>query len=104
MSIVAGIAAGILGLEGASGFLCFFIVMSLAGIGIFVKCGGQPERYFESLKTLLLEGFLQGGLVSILPLDRFLLTNLFSPLDMCLNVEQSFVLFWTYPQTFSFLL
>lgn len=78
MSIIGGVIAGVLGFTSLMGFVFYFLVMAITSIGLAAKAGFSVHSYFDSWNRIILDGFL-GGLMS-------------------------FVLFWTYPVCFPFLL
>jgi len=64
LSIVGGVIAGVLGLTGISGFLCYFLIMMLASGGIAAKAKFDVHSYFDSWNRVLFDGIGQGMLVS----------------------------------------
>ncbi|KAG0599599.1 hypothetical protein M758_12G164600 [Ceratodon purpureus] len=66
LSIVGGVIAGVLGLTGISGFLCYFLIMMLASGGIAAKAKFDVHSYFDSWNRVLFDGIGQGMLSFIL--------------------------------------
>eukprot|EP00897_Mesotaenium_endlicherianum_P010508 jgi/Mesen1/9486/ME000063S08940 len=64
LAIVAGVAAGILGLTGLSGFLFYVVIMAFSSIGLLVKAGFDVNSYFDSWTRIVLDGLGQGLMVS----------------------------------------
>ncbi|KAG0555340.1 hypothetical protein M758_12G164600 [Ceratodon purpureus] len=69
LSIVGGVIAGVLGLTGISGFLCYFLIMMLASGGIAAKAKFDVHSYFDSWNRVLFDGIGQGMLVSFVILS-----------------------------------
>lgn len=61
---MGGVIAGVLGLTGISGFLCYFLIMMLASGGIAAKAKFDVHSYFDSWNRVLFDGIGQGMLVS----------------------------------------
>ncbi|WIA19146.1 hypothetical protein OEZ85_003794 [Tetradesmus obliquus] len=55
MTIVAGSAVGILGVEGWGGFAVYLISQLLCTVPILVKCGGNYKQFFPSWDKVYLE-------------------------------------------------
>eukprot|EP00879_Flechtneria_rotunda_P013546 GHRR01014144.1.p1 GENE.GHRR01014144.1~~GHRR01014144.1.p1 ORF type:complete len:132 (+),score=45.15 GHRR01014144.1:325-720(+) len=55
MTIVAGAAAGILGVEGLGGFLVYLFSQLLCIAPILVKCAGNYRKFFPSWDKVVLE-------------------------------------------------
>lgn len=64
LSIVGGVVAGVLGLTGVAGFLCYFVIMMLASAGIAAKTKFDIHSYFDSWNRVLFDGIAQGFMVS----------------------------------------
>ncbi|EFJ28208.1 hypothetical protein SELMODRAFT_231680 [Selaginella moellendorffii] len=60
LSIVAGAIAGVLGLTGVYGFLCYFLVMLCASAGLAAKTRFNTSAFFDSWHRVAFDGFLQG--------------------------------------------
>lgn len=58
--------AGVLGLTGISGFLCYFVIMLLASAGLVAKTGFNVFKYFDSWQRVTIDGVTQGFMVSVL--------------------------------------
>lgn len=56
--------AGVLGLTGVAGFLCYFVIMMLASAGIAAKTKFDIHSYFDSWNRVLFDGIAQGFMVS----------------------------------------
>jgi hypothetical protein len=73
LSIVGGVVAGVLGLTGVTGFLCYFVIMMLASAGIAVKTKFDVFSFFDSWNRITIDGIAQGFMVRalafILPFD-----------------------------------
>jgi hypothetical protein len=63
LSIVGGVVAGVLGLTGVAGFLCYFVIMMLASAGIAAKTKFDIHSYFDSWNRVLFDGIAQGFMV-----------------------------------------
>ncbi|GJP43813.1 hypothetical protein CLOM_g3225 [Closterium sp. NIES-68] len=70
LAIIAGVVAGILGLTGISGFLCYVFIMALGAVALFIKTGLHINKYFDTWQRI-------GGM------------------DGLTHGAMSFVLFWT---------
>lgn len=66
LSIVAGVVAGVMGLTGIPGFLCYIIIMGAASFGIFLKTGGNLDAYFDSWERVAVDGISQGAMSFVL--------------------------------------
>lgn len=60
---MGGVIAGVLGLTGISGFLCYFLIMMLASVGVAAKAKFDVHSYFDSWNRILFDGIGQGLLV-----------------------------------------
>lgn len=65
LSIVGGMVAGVLGLTGVTGFLCYFVIMLLASAGIAAKAKFDISSYFDSWNRVTLDGIGQGFMVRL---------------------------------------
>jgi hypothetical protein len=63
MSVILGVFAGILGLEGVWGFLLYFVASIPVSLGLYLKTRGKPYSYFTSLSDILYNGVF-GNLLS----------------------------------------
>lgn len=63
MSIIGGVIAGILGFTGLTGFIFYFLIMTVTSVGLIAKTGFTVYSYFDSWSQIILDGFL-GGLLS----------------------------------------
>ncbi|KAJ8767311.1 hypothetical protein K2173_017355 [Erythroxylum novogranatense] len=63
LSIIAGVTAGIFGFTSVTGFIFYFLIMTITSIGLLSKTKFTVYSYFESWNQLVLDGFL-GGLMS----------------------------------------
>lgn len=63
MSIIGGIIAGLLGFTGLTGFIWYFLIMTVTSVGLIAKTGFAVDSYFDSWTQIILDGFL-GGLLS----------------------------------------
>ncbi|CAN6548441.1 unnamed protein product [Malus baccata var. baccata] len=63
MSIIGGVIAGILGFTGLTGFIWYFLIMTVTSVGLIAKTGFEVYSYFDSWNQIILDGFL-GGLLS----------------------------------------
>lgn len=79
MSIIGGIIAGILGINGLMGFVFYFVVMAITTAGLAAKTGFSVHSYFDSWNRIILDGILGGLMVCLL-----LYYNL-SPMLKCLT-------------------
>jgi hypothetical protein len=66
LSIVGGVVAGVLGLTGVTGFLCYFVIMMLASAGIAVKTKFDVFSFFDSWNRITIDGIAQGFMVGAL--------------------------------------
>lgn len=66
LSIVGGVVAGVLGLTGVTGFLCYFVIMLLASAGIAVKTKFDVFSFFDSWNRITIDGIAQGFMVRAL--------------------------------------
>ncbi|KAI8472621.1 MAG: Rab5-interacting protein-domain-containing protein [Monoraphidium minutum] len=55
MTVVAGMAAGILGVTNLAGFVVYFISQMLCVPLILAKCGGSIDKYFPSWNSVIIE-------------------------------------------------
>lgn len=55
MTIVAGAAVGILGIEGWGGFTVYLLSQLLCTLPILAKCGGNYEKYLGTWDKVFLE-------------------------------------------------
>ncbi|CAI7793629.1 unnamed protein product [Closterium sp. NIES-53] len=81
LAIIAGVVAGILGLTGISGFLCYIFVMALGAVGLFIKTGFHINKYFDTWQRIGgMDGLTQGAMVSpiIVPSGSFGNTDMIS--------------------------
>ncbi|KAJ7237434.1 hypothetical protein O6H91_05G129800 [Diphasiastrum complanatum] len=60
LSIVAGFVAGVLGLTALSGFLCYFVIMLLASLGLAAKAKFNIYSFFDSWHRVAFDGVSQG--------------------------------------------
>ncbi|KAG0473469.1 hypothetical protein HPP92_015326 [Vanilla planifolia] len=60
LSIIGGVVAGIWGFTGLTGFVFYFLLMSLASLGLLVKAKFAVGNYFDSWNRILLDGFFSG--------------------------------------------
>ncbi|KAI4344754.1 hypothetical protein L6164_011945 [Bauhinia variegata] len=63
LSIIGGVAAGILGFTGLKGFFFYFLLMAVTSLGLIAKAKFSIHSYFDSWNRVVLDGFL-GGLMS----------------------------------------
>ncbi|CAI9259436.1 unnamed protein product [Lactuca saligna] len=63
MSIIGGVIAGILGVNGLMGFVIYCLVMAITSVCLTAKAGFSIHSYFDTWNRVLLDGFL-GGLLS----------------------------------------
>ncbi|CAI7918886.1 unnamed protein product, partial [Closterium sp. NIES-54] len=67
LAIIAGVVAGILGLTGISGFLCYIFVMALGAVGLFIKTGFHINKYFDTWQRIGgMDGLTQGAMSFVL--------------------------------------
>ncbi|KAH9548017.1 hypothetical protein CY35_11G066800 [Sphagnum magellanicum] len=66
LSIVGGVVAGVLGLTGVTGFLCYFVIMLLASAGIAVKTKFDVFSFFDSWNRITIDGIAQGFMSFVL--------------------------------------
>ncbi|KAJ7562249.1 hypothetical protein O6H91_03G061100 [Diphasiastrum complanatum] len=59
LSIVAGSIAGVLGLTALSGFLCYFVIMLLASLGLAAKTKFDVHSFFDSWHRVVFDGVSQ---------------------------------------------
>ena len=55
-AIVAGLVAGILGLTGLWGVLCYLAANGLISVVLYQTLGTRKQKYFPSKKSYLLDG------------------------------------------------
>nr|KAJ0216276.1 hypothetical protein LSAT_V11C300156160 [Lactuca sativa] len=65
MSIIGGVIAGILGVNGLMGFVIYCLVMAITSVCLTAKAGFSIHSYFDTWNRILLDGFLGGLLPSI---------------------------------------
>ena len=63
MSVILGAFAGILGLEGISGFLLYILGSLPISLGLYLKTEGKPLSYFRSKWDIASNGIF-GNLLS----------------------------------------
>ena len=90
ISTFAGCAVGILGITSVYGFVCYFLAYGLITGLLLLKMNFKTEVYFPSLQFFLSDGLFQGLMVSVL---NQVMSYLLS--------QQSYILFWMYPSSFS---
>lgn len=66
VAIVAGCAAGIMGITGVSGFVCFFISTLLLSVGLYLKVSCDPKPFFKKPDDIWTEGITQAMMSYIL--------------------------------------
>eukprot|EP01104_Vermistella_antarctica_P001898 TRINITY_DN1203_c0_g2_i1.p1 TRINITY_DN1203_c0_g2~~TRINITY_DN1203_c0_g2_i1.p1 ORF type:complete len:121 (-),score=15.22 TRINITY_DN1203_c0_g2_i1:213-575(-) len=66
VGLASGVAAGLLGMEGWSGFLFFLLCSTLVGVFILVRLGFKDKPFYQSRKTLFDEGLFQGLMTFVL--------------------------------------
>eukprot|EP01071_Lankesteria_metandrocarpae_P005758 Lankesteria_metandrocarpae@DN4119_c0_g1_i1.p1 len=55
-AVFGGLAAGILGFTGVSGFLIYIIAMMISSLAILVEINFSPTEYFGGIKPVLTTG------------------------------------------------
>ncbi|KAL8162844.1 hypothetical protein V2J09_014333 [Rumex salicifolius] len=60
LSIVGGVIAGILGLTGVAGFVFYFLVMTIASVGLVAKAKFNVNSYFDSWNRVVFDGITAG--------------------------------------------
>ncbi|KAL7104770.1 hypothetical protein ACP275_07G003200 [Erythranthe tilingii] len=63
MSIIGGVIAGILGVNGLTGIVFYFLVMAITTAGLAAKTEFSVHSYFDSWNRIVFDGIL-GGLMS----------------------------------------
>ncbi|XP_020586714.1 ER membrane protein complex subunit 6 isoform X2 [Phalaenopsis equestris] len=63
LSIVGGVVAGIWGFTGLTGFVFYLLIMAVTSLGLLAKAKFSIGNYFNSLNSIVLDGFF-GGLMS----------------------------------------
>ena len=70
-AVIAGTAAGVLGLTGLYGFLFFIVFSVLLSIFLSMKAGTEWNKYFTTRRQLWLDGMF-GGLFTYILVWTFL--------------------------------
>ncbi|KAK9085190.1 hypothetical protein Sjap_025601 [Stephania japonica] len=60
LSIIGGVIAGIFGITGVTGFICYFLIMAITSLGFVAKADFSIKAYFNSWNQIMLDGFLSG--------------------------------------------
>ena len=66
VAIIAGCAAGIMGITGLSGFAVFLISTLLLSVGLYLKVGCEPKPFFKKPEDLWFEGITSASMSYIL--------------------------------------
>jgi hypothetical protein len=66
VAIIAGMAAGIMGITGIPGFLAFFLSTFLLSVGLYLKVSMEPKPFFKKPEDIWTEGIMQALMSYIL--------------------------------------
>eukprot|EP01111_Echinosteliopsis_oligospora_P017237 TRINITY_DN73_c1_g1_i1.p1 TRINITY_DN73_c1_g1~~TRINITY_DN73_c1_g1_i1.p1 ORF type:complete len:120 (-),score=8.14 TRINITY_DN73_c1_g1_i1:32-355(-) len=66
ISLIVGVATGILSITGFAGFACYLVGYMLTSGLIVLKMGNKTENYFKSVYSFFMDGLSEGFLTFIL--------------------------------------
>jgi len=66
VAIVAGMAAGILGIEGVAGFVAFLLSTGVLSVALYLKVSCDPKPFFKKPNDVWTEGISQAAMSYIL--------------------------------------
>eukprot|EP00270_Netrium_digitus_P012276 TRINITY_DN3971_c0_g1_i2.p1 TRINITY_DN3971_c0_g1~~TRINITY_DN3971_c0_g1_i2.p1 ORF type:complete len:150 (+),score=44.98 TRINITY_DN3971_c0_g1_i2:120-569(+) len=66
LSILAGVVAGILGLKGSLGFVCYVAAMAAGSLALWLKVKGEVGNYFDTWQRVAFDGIGQGAMSFVL--------------------------------------
>jgi len=66
VAIVAGMAAGVLGIEGLAGFVAFLGTTAVLSVGLYFKVACDPKPYFKKPNDIWTEGISQAAMSYIM--------------------------------------